>query len=120
MPTGHLYNRVVWASAPITGFGIFISSQDPTAGTRAIHIDEALLSATNLVDPRYPMNAFKSILHPVTLGNGVWFEMQQQHAPGQGEWILMALRGSTAIQIDGMDLKPLLEEFAASLVPARA
>ncbi len=30
---GHRYNRVVWAGAPVSGFGIFISSQDPTAGS---------------------------------------------------------------------------------------
>jgi hypothetical protein len=116
LPSGHRYNRVVWAGAPVNGFGIFISSQDPTAGSRAIHMDEGLLSAADLVDARYPMNAFRSILRPVTLGNGVWFEMQQQHAPWQGEWILIAAHGNIAIQIDGLDSKQLLERFAASLV----
>jgi hypothetical protein len=117
LPPRHLYNRVVWASAPVSGFAIFISSQDPTTGSRAIHLDEGLLSAADVVNPRYPLNAFKSILRPVRLGNGVWFEMQQQHAPWQGEWILAAARGNIAIQIDGIDSKGLLEQFAASLVP---
>jgi hypothetical protein len=45
LPPGNRYNRVVWAGAPVSGFGIFVSSQDPTAGSRAIHMDEALMSA---------------------------------------------------------------------------
>jgi hypothetical protein len=79
-------------------------------------MDEALLSAADLVNPRNPMNAFRSVLQPVTLGNHVWYEMRQQHAPGQGQWILTTLRGNIAIAIDGLDSKELLDQFAASII----
>ena len=116
LPAGDLYNRVTWGSAPVNGFGIFISAQSGSAGSRAIHMDESLESSTDLLDPSFPMNAFKSILRPVTLSNGVWLEMQQQHAPWRGEWILMRLDGNIAIEIDGLSSKQLLTQFAASLV----
>ncbi len=73
------------------------------------------MSSADLANPRYPMNTFRSVLRPVTLGNGVWLEMQQQHAPGQGEWILLAARGDISIQIDGVNSRQLLERFAATL-----
>ena len=103
LPAGDLYNRVTWGSAPVNG-------------SRAIHMDESLESPTDLFDPALPMNAFKSILRPVRLSNGIWFEMQQQHAPWLGEWILMRLDGNVAIEIDGLSSKPLLTQFAESLV----
>ena len=116
LPAGDLYNRVTWGSAPVNGFGIFISAQSGSAGTRAIHMDESVQSPADLLAPNFPMNAFKSILRPLTLSNGPWFEMQQQHAPWQGEWILMRLEGNIAIEIDGLSPKQLLTQFAASLV----
>ena len=116
LPAGDLYNRVTWASAPVNGFGIFISAQLRSAGSRAIHMDESLESSADLLDPSFPMNAFKSILRPVTLSNGVWLEMQQQHAPWRGEWILMRVDGNVAIEIDGLSSKQLIAQFAASLV----
>ena len=116
LPAGDLYNRVTWGSAPVNGFGIFISAQSGSSGSRAIHMDESLESSAELLDPSFPMNAFKSILRPVTLSNGVWLEMQQQHAPWRGEWILMRLDGNIAIEIDGLSSKQLLTQFAASLV----
>lgn len=115
LPAGDLYNRVTWA-APADGFGIFISGQSGSAGSRAIHVDESLESPLDLLDPRFPMNAFKSILRPVRLSNGVWLEMQQQHAPWRGEWILMRLDGNIAIEIDGLSSRLLLTQFAESLV----
>lgn len=118
LPPGHSYKGVVWGSAPANGFGIFISSQDPTAGNRAIHIDESAMSPTDLADPRFPMNAFKSVLKPVTLANGVWYEMQQQHEPEMGAWILATLRGNIAIQIDGLESREALEQFAGRLTTA--
>jgi hypothetical protein len=116
LPAGDLYNRVTWGSAPVNGFGIFISAQVGSSGTRAIHMDESVESPADLLDPSFPMNAFKSIIRPVRLSDGVWFEMQQQHAPWKGEWILMRLYGNVAIEIDGLSSKPLLEQFAVSLV----
>lgn len=116
LPAGDLYNRVTWGSAPVNGFGIFISAQSGLGGSRAIHMDESVESPADLLDPSFPMNAFKSILRAVVLSNGVWFEMQQQHAPWQGEWILMRLYGNVAIEIDGLSSKLLLEQFAVSLV----
>jgi hypothetical protein len=116
LPAGDLYNRVTWGSAPVNGFGIFISAQSGSAGSRAVHMDESVESPADLHDPSFPMNAFKSILRPLTLSNGVWFEMRQQHAPWQGEWILMRLDGDIAIEIDGLSPKQLLTQFAASLV----
>ena len=116
LPAGDLYNRVTWSSAPVNGFGIFISAQSGLAGSRAIHMDESLESSADLLDPSFPMNAFKSILRPVTLSNGIWLEMQQQHAPWRGEWILMRLDGNVAIEIDGLSSKQLVEQFAVSLV----
>jgi hypothetical protein len=116
LPAGDLYNRVTWGSAPVNGFGIFISAQSGSAGSRAIHMDESVESPADLLDPSFPMNAFKSILRPLRLSNGVWFEMQQQHAPWEGEWILMRLDGTVAIEIDGLSSKPLLQQFAARLV----
>jgi hypothetical protein len=116
LPAGDLYNRVTWGSAPVNGFGIFISAQSGSAGSRAIHMDESVESPADLLDPDFPMNAFKAILRPLTLSNGLWVEMQQQHAPWQGEWILMRLDGNIAIEIDGLSSKKLLTEFAASLV----
>jgi hypothetical protein len=116
LPAGDLYNRVTWGSAPVNGFGIFISAQSGSAGSRAIHMDESLESPTDLLDPSFPMNAFKSILRPVRLSNGLWLEMQQQHAPWLGEWILMRLDGNVAIEIDGLSSKLLLTQFAESLV----
>jgi hypothetical protein len=67
LPAGDLYNRVTWGSAPVNGFGIFISAQSGSAGSRAIHLDESLESRANLLDPSFPMNAFKSILRSVRL-----------------------------------------------------
>jgi hypothetical protein len=116
LPAGDLYNRVTWGSAPVTGFGIFISAQSGAAGSRALHMDESVMSPADLLDPSFPMNAFKSILRPLTLSNGVWFEMQQQHAPWRGEWILMRVDGNVAIEIDGLSSKQLLAQFAASLI----
>ena len=116
LPAGDLYNRVTWGSAPVTGFGIFISAQSGAAGSRGLHMDESVMSPADLLDPSFPMNAFKSILRPLRLSNGVWFEMQQQHAPWRGEWILMRLDGNIAIEIDGLSSKQLLTQFAASLV----
>ena len=119
LPAGDLYNRVTWSSAPVTGFGIFISAQSGAAGSLAIHMDESVMSPADLLDPSFPMNAFKSILRPLRLSNGVWFEMQQQHAPWRGEWILMRLDGNIAIEIDGLSSKQLLTQFAASLVQSK-
>jgi hypothetical protein len=116
LPAGDLYSRVTWSSAPVTGFGIFISAQSGAAGSRALHMDESVMSPAELLDPSFPMNAFKSILHPLRLFNGVWFEMQQQHAPWHGEWILVRVDGNVAIEIDGLSSKQLLAQFAASLV----
>ncbi|HEY6471009.1 MAG TPA: hypothetical protein VI434_14710 [Candidatus Dormibacteraeota bacterium] len=116
LPAGDLYNRITWGSAPVTGFGIFISAESGTAGTRAIHMDESVMSPADLANPSFPMNAFKSILRPLRLSNGTWFEMQQQHAPWRGEWILMRVDGNVAIEIDGLSSKESLTQFAASLV----
>jgi hypothetical protein len=116
LPSGDLYNRVTWAS-PAGGFGVFITSQSGSAGTRAIHMDQSLQSAADLASPSFPMNAFKSVLQPVNLANGAWFEMQQQHAPWLGEWILMRRFGNVAVEIDGLTSKQDLQQFAASLVP---
>jgi hypothetical protein len=117
LPPGHLYDRVVWApNPPVTGFGIFISSAlNPSAGHNAIHMDESLMTPDELSNPRNPMIAFASVLTPVTLANGVWYEMQQQHDPNQGEWILIAQRGTIGIGVDGLDSKEVLENFAGSL-----
>jgi hypothetical protein len=116
LPSGDLYNRVTWAS-PAGGFGVFITSPYGTAGSRAIHMDQSLDSAADLASPSFPMNAFKSVLQPVSLANGTWFEMQQEHAPWLGEWILMRRFGNIAVEIDGLISKQGLEQFAASLVP---
>lgn len=116
LPAGDLYNRVTWGSAPVNGFGIFISAQTGTAGSRAIHMDESVMSPSDLANPSFPMNAFKSILRSLRLSNGVWFAMQQQHAPWRGEWILMRVDGDIAIEIDGLSSQQLLAQFAASLV----
>ena len=116
LPPGDLYNRITWSSAPVTGFGIFISAQSGAAGSRALHMDKSVMSPADLLDPSFPMNAFKAILRPIRLSNGVWFEMQQQHAPWRGEWILMRVDRHVAIEIDGLSSKQLLAQFAASLV----
>ena len=116
LPAGDMYNRVTWSSTPVTGFGIFISAQSGAAGSRALHMDKSVMSPADLLDPTFPMNAFKSILRPLRLSNGVWFEMQQQHAPWRGEWILIRVDGNVAIEIDGLSSKQLLTQFAASLV----
>jgi hypothetical protein len=119
LPAGHLYDRVVWApdsSSVVEGFGVFISSSaDPAAGNRAIHFDEGLQTPQDLSNPRNPLVAFKSVLRSVTLANGIWFEMQQQHEPEQGAWILIARRGMVQIQIDGLDPRAVLENFAGGL-----
>lgn len=116
LPAGDLYNRITWGSAPVTGFGIFISAQSGAWGSLAIHMDQSVMSSADLRNPNFPMNAFKSILRQLRLSNGVWFEMQQQHAPWRGEWILMRVDGNVAIEIDGLSSKQLLTQFAASLV----
>ena len=116
LPAGDLYNRVTWSSAPVTGFGIFISAQSGAWGSLALHMDESVMSPADLRNPSFPMNAFKSILRPLRLSNGVWFEMQQQHAPWRGMWILMRVDGNIAIEVDGLSSKQLLAQFAASLV----
>ena len=117
LPAGHLFDRVVWApTPPVTGFGVFISSTlTPSAGHSAIHMDEALVTPQEQSDPRNPLVAFSSILTPVSLPNGVWYEMQQQHDPNKGEWILMAQRGAIEIEVDGLDSKGVLETFAGKL-----
>ncbi len=116
LPAGDLYNRITWSSAPVTGFGMFISAQSGAWGSLAIHMDESVMSPADLSNPSFPMNAFKSILRPLRLSNGVWFEMQQQHAPWRGMWILMRVDGNVAIEVDGLSPKQLLAQFAASLV----
>ncbi|MGH7686832.1 MAG: hypothetical protein ACREN2_08455 [Candidatus Dormibacteria bacterium] len=117
LPAGHSYVKVTWSSAPpVTGFGLFISGTDATAGTRAIHVDEAAATPQSLASPRNPLNAFQSVLRPVSLANGTWYEMQQQHQPWQGEWILTTQLGGVGIEIDGLDSKAQLEQFAGSLV----
>lgn len=119
LPRGNLYERVVWGSLPATSFGIFITAtNNASAGSRAIHVDESYMTPSDLADPRYPMNAFKSLLQPVTLANGVWYEMRQQHDPWKGEWILMTLRGNVAVEVDGLESRAQLDAFAGSLVPA--
>ncbi len=57
LPAGDLYNRVTWGSAPVNGFGIFISAQSGLGGSRAIHMDESVESPADLLDPSFPMNA---------------------------------------------------------------
>lgn len=116
LPEGYLYNRVTWGAAPADGFGIFISGPLDSAGSHAIHVDEALEYPSELRNASFPLNAFKQLLKPVRLSNGVWFEMQQQHAPWRGEWILMRLVGNIAIEIDGLGSKLLLTQFAGSLL----
>ena len=117
LPAGHSYVKVTWSLAPpVTGFGLFISGPDATAGSRAIHVDEAAVTPESLMSPRNPLNALKSVLRPVSLGNGTWYEMQQQHQPWQGEWILVTHLGQIGIEIDGLDSKAQLEQFAGSLV----
>lgn len=116
LTAGDLYNRVTWGSSPVIGFGIFISAQSGTAGSRAIHMDKSVMTPADLANPSLPMNAFKSMLRPLRLSNGTWFEMQQQHAPWRGEWILMRVDGNVAIEIDGLSSKQSLTQFAASLV----
>ena len=74
------------------------------------------MTPADLANPSLPMNAFKSMLRPLRLSNGTWFEMQQQHAPWRGEWILMRVDGNVAIEIDGLSSKQSLTQFAASLV----
>lgn len=116
LPAGHSYVKVTWSSAPpVTGFGLFISGTDASAGSRAIHVDEATVTPETIASPRNPVSAFKSVLRPVTLANGTWYEMQQQHQPWQGEWVLIAQVGQVGIEIDGLDTKAQLEQFAGSL-----
>ncbi len=64
------------------------------------------------------MIAFKSLLRPVKLANGTWYEMEQQHEPWQGEWIFMAQWGQLQIEVDGLDSKTVVQQFAGSLVPS--
>jgi hypothetical protein len=117
LPSGHLYDRVVWdPTPPVTGFGLFITSlANPSEGHDAIHMDEAVLTPAEQADPRNPLIAFKSILRAVQLPNGTWYEMQQQHDPNKGEWILTAQRGAVEIEVDGLDSKRILEAFAGSI-----
>ncbi len=120
LPVDHYFDRVVWVpSSSVTQFGIFISSSDnPSAGHDAIHLDEWLVSSQDIASPRNPMVAFASVIKPVQLANGTWYEMQQPQDPDKGEWILMAQFGSVFIQMDGLDGKAALEQFAGKLTPS--
>ena len=120
LPLDHYFDRVVWApSASVTQFGIFISSSDnPSAGHDAIHLDEWLVSSQDVASPRNPMVAFASAIKPVQLASGTWYEMQQPQNPDKGEWILMARFGSVFIQMDGLDGKAALEQLAGTLSPS--
>jgi hypothetical protein len=62
------------------------------------------------------MVAFRSILRPVQLANGTWYEMQQQREPWQGVWIFMTQWGRLQIKVDGLDSKAVIQEFAGSLM----
>ena len=120
LPVDHYFDRVVWGpSSSVTQFGIFISSSDnPSAGHDAIHLDQWLVSPQDIASPRNPMVAFASVIKPVHLANGTWYEMQQPQDPDKGEWILMAQFGSVFIQMDGLDSKEALEQFAGKLTPS--
>jgi hypothetical protein len=120
LPVDHHFDRVVWVpSSSVTQFGIFISSSDnPSAGHDAIHLDEWLVSSQDVANSRNPMVAFASVIKPVHLANGTWYEMQQPQDPDKGEWILMAQFGHVFIQMDGLDGKAALEEFAGRLTPS--
>jgi hypothetical protein len=118
LPVNHFYDRITWvpSSSAVTEFGVFISSSDnPSAGHDAIHFDEWLTTPAFTASPRNPMRAFAAVIKPVRLSNGTWYEMQQQHPPDQGKWILMAQFGNVFIQMDGLDTKAQLEQFAGSL-----
>ena len=120
LPPGHTYDRVVWspsqgdAPGQYSGFGFFVNSSDASMGHMAIHVDEALQTPDEWSNPRNPLVAFANSVTPVQLDNGVWYEMQQQHEPWQGSWILMARRGDVGIEISGLDPKGVLERFAAT------
>jgi predicted small secreted protein len=115
LPAGYTYDRVIWHSDhPELGFQIFIS--DATGATnRAIHLMEQPLTPELMTNPRNPLVVFKSVVRPLTLPNGTWQTMQQDHQPWQGEWIFMIQSQGLQIQVEGMAPKALLASFAGSL-----
>jgi len=115
LPTAYTYDRVIWHSDhPEYGFEIFISNPDGSTN-RAIHLMEQPLTPELLSNPRNPLIHFKSVVLPLTLPNGVWQTMQQDHQPWQGEWIFMAQLGGLQIQVEGLAPKGVLTSFAGSL-----
>ena len=115
LPAGYTYDRVIWHSDHFElGFEVFISNPDGSTN-RAIHLMEQPLTPELLSNPRNPLINFKSVVRPLTLPNGVWQTMQQDHQPWQGEWIFMTQLGGLQIQVEGLASKEALASFAGSL-----
>lgn len=116
LPAGYGYLRVNWfPDNPEQGCSVFIDGPDPAMGNRAIHIIEQPLTPELATNPRNPLIAFRSVVRPVELANGTWQEMQQDHQPWQGSWILMSQLNGLQIQVEGLAPKSVLEQIAGSL-----
>jgi hypothetical protein len=120
LPTGDAYFKSfldIAGQVPGNGLNIFITSKpDASDNGRGIYIDEARVTPADASNPRFPLNAFRRILKPATLSNGLWYEMQLgPDNPWPGSWELHALRGNVFIIVQGVDSREHLEEVAGAL-----
>ncbi len=120
LPSGFAYVRVTTGEQPhgtIRAFDIFVAGPDPSMGRSAIHVHQGVPTPgiTGIKGKSNPLDVYRNVVQPITLPNGTWQVMQQDHNPGKGAWIFMAQRGELFIEVDGLVSKETLQGFVASL-----
>ncbi len=117
LPVGDTYDVVQRdGSSPNSGFAVFVAG--PRDAHRAIHMDQAPVTPQSEGSPKNPLKAFAGRLQPMTLANGTWYAMQQDHQPWKGNWILMTVLSGTQIEVDGPGPRDEIAAFAGSLALA--
>ena len=118
LPSGWIYERVMWGPGPggvVDGFGLYLAGPDHPWGHFVIHMDEGRVHVGPGVKP-VPIDEFAQFEHPEVLSNGTWQVMQQQHEPWKGMSIYMIRWGDLYIQVEGMYVPgDTLRDFVASL-----
>jgi len=120
LPSGFAYVRVTTGEQPhgtIRAFDIFVAGPDPSMGHSAIHLHEGVPTpgVTGIKGKSNPLDVYHNVVQPITLPNGTWLVMQQDHNPGKGAWIFMAQRGDLFVEVDGLGSKETLQSFVSSL-----
>lgn len=108
VPSGYLYDRVIWEPAhPERGFSVWM--RQVISDGRTIHIIEAPEM------PNAPKNTLRlPSLKPVDLQNGRWMVLQKPDEPWRGLWIFVTVFDGVHIEVAGAD-RTAVESVAGGL-----